>query len=164
VKRLPVLPLVITVVVLVLDQLTKWWVTSHIPLDAFVYPIPALSPVLGLTLVKNTGVAFGLFQNGNALFAALNTVVIVVMAVYYRTLPPDRRIARFALNLLIAGALGNLLDRLRLGYVVDFVAVGSFARFNVADSAVSTGVTLLLVAWLLEHRRASSKVLIHEEH
>lgn len=164
-KRFPT-ELLLVPVVFALDQITKAWVIANIAPGEFVYPVPALSRVFGFTLVGNTGVAFGLFPEGGALFTALTAVVVVVMAAYVFRLPPERRIMRLALALLLAGACGNLFDRLRLGYVVDFVAVGSFARFNVADSSVSLGVASLLLSWLLELRRSSSQVpgAIHEGH
>ncbi len=148
------------VLILVLDQLSKWWVVRHIAPGEYVYPVPAIAPFFGFTFVQNTGAAFGLFQNANALLAVLAVIVVAVIVRTLRALPPDRLLVRVALTLLIAGAIGNLIDRVRLGYAIDFVAVGSFARFNVADSAVSTGVVLLLLAWLLEGRKNP----IHEEH
>jgi signal peptidase II len=148
------------VVILVLDQLSKWWVVQHIAPGETVYPIPALAPFFAITFVQNTGAAFGLFQNTNALLAVLAVIIVAVIVRTLRALPPDRLLARVALSLLIAGAIGNLIDRVRLGYAIDFVAVGSFARFNVADSAVTTGVALLLLIWLLER----PKNPIHDDH
>ena len=148
------------VAILVLDQLSKWWVVRHIAPGEYVYPIPAIAPFFGITFVQNTGAAFGLFQNANTLLAVLAVIIVAVIVRTMRALPPDRLLTRVALSLLIAGAIGNLIDRLRLGYAIDFVAVGSFARFNVADSAVSIGVALLLLTWLLEGRKNP----IHDDH
>ena len=148
--------LLLAATIIVLDQLSKWWIVSTISPGGYVYPIPVLAPFVGLTHVQNTGVAFGLFQNANTFFAPLSMVVIVVIVRFMRALPADRWLARLGLTLLLAGAIGNLIDRLRVGYVIDFVAVGSFARFNVADSAVSIGVAVLVLAWLLEHRQESA--------
>jgi signal peptidase II len=120
--------------------------------------VPALGNVLAVTHVQNTGIAFGLFKGANALIAALTALVVVFVARYLRALPTERLLLRFALSLLLAGAAGNLIDRLRLGYVTDFIAVGSFARFNVADSAVTVGMLLLAVDVLRGERRASSEI------
>jgi signal peptidase II len=149
------LALILALAIVSLDQFTKWLVTSNLQVDQFVYPIPALSGVLAINYVTNTGVAFGLFKDANTFFIVVMLIVIGVLLRYVWVMPPEARLAHGALGLLLSGAIGNLIDRLRVGYVIDFVAVGSFPRFNVADSAVSIGVTLLALAWWLEHRRGS---------
>jgi len=154
-KRLPTLPLLVAADV-ALDQITKWWVVSHVPVGHYWFPIPALAHFVAVEHVTNTGVVFGLFKDAGPLFALASTTIIIVMIGYLIRLPRDRRWVRLALGFLLAGAIGNLIDRLRLGYVVDFIAVGSFSRFNVADSAVTIGVALMLVAALLDGRRPSA--------
>ena len=148
------LALILAVAVVSLDQFTKWLVTSNLQVDQFVYPIPALSGALALNYVTNTGVAFGLFKDANTFFVVVMLIVIGLLLRYIWVMPQEERLARVALGLLFGGAIGNLIDRLRLGHVIDFVAVGAFPRFNVADSAVSIGVTLLALAWWLDHRRS----------
>ena len=154
-KRLPTLPLLVAAVV-ALDQITKWLVVSNLPVGHYWFPIPALAHFVAVEHVTNTGVVFGLFKDAGPLFALASTTIIIVMIGYLIRLPRDRRWVRLALGFLLAGAIGNLIDRLRLGYVVDFIAVGSFSRFNVADSAVTIGVALMLVAALLDGRRPSA--------
>jgi signal peptidase II len=139
-----------------LDQFTKWLVSSSLAIGESAYPIPALAPFVAITLVTNTGVAFGLFQNANTFFALVSMVVSSVVVRYLIGLPQERRLLRFALTLVLAGAIGNLIDRLRVGYVIDFVAIGDFAKFNVADSAISTGVVLLAIGLWLEGRPEAS--------
>jgi len=145
--RLPTLPLLVAAVV-ALDQVTKWLVVSYLPVGRPWFPIPALAPFLAVEHVTNTGVAFGLFKGANLLFAVVSAAIVAVMIAYLIRLPKERRWVRLALAFLLAGAIGNLVDRLRLGFVVDFIAVGSFSRFNVADSAVTVGVVLMLVSAL----------------
>ncbi|HLF27012.1 MAG TPA: signal peptidase II [Anaerolineae bacterium] len=153
-RRFSVVPLLIGGVV-VLDQLTKWLVLTNLAPGQYIYPIPALADLLAITHVTNTGIAFGLFKDANTFLAIIAIVVIVGLVRYVRAMPPERWLARLALALVLGGAIGNLIDRLRLGYVVDFVAVGAFARFNVSDSAISIGIVLLATAFLFDGRRAS---------
>lgn len=161
-KRIPLLPLLVLAVILS-DQITKLWVADNLAIGQYVFPVPSLANILAVTHVQNTGVAFGLFRDANALFAVLSVVVMFFIARYLRGLPRDRLLLRFALGLLLAGAGGNLIDRLRLGYVTDFIAVGSFARFNVADSALSIGLVLLAIGMLRENRQASSDLIRKEQ-
>ncbi|HEY6572723.1 MAG TPA: signal peptidase II [Candidatus Eisenbacteria bacterium] len=135
-------------VVVALDQLTKAAASSRLFLSE---PVPVFGDFLRLTLVRNTGAAFGLFPGSRLPFIIVSTLAIaVVLYLYtreaYRGLPQ-----RILLGCILGGAIGNLVDRIRLGWVVDFIDVGlGSARwpvFNVADSAVTVGVILL--AWLL---------------
>ena len=102
-------------------------------------------PVLALQYVENTGGAFGFFRGQTALLTVMALVVIGALVLYYRRVVDPSPWLVVSLGLLLGGALGNLVDRIRLGYVVDFVAVGPWPKFNVADSAITIGV--LLVAW-----------------
>lgn len=163
-KRFPLVPVLVTLI-LALDQLTKWLVTSQMAVGQSVYPIPALAPFVAITYVTNTGVSFGLFQNANALFAGVSIVVSVVVLRYLLSLPKERWLVRLALALVLAGAVGNLLDRLRLGFVVDFVAVGWLPKFNIADASIVVGVIVLALTMLLEGRQPPPQAdRIHEEH
>ncbi len=155
-KRFP-LVLIVIVVVLALDQITKAWVANNLAVGQYWYPIPALGELLAITHIHNTGLAFGLFQGAGDLFAIAIAVIAIVIARYLWTVRNQSLLLRVALALLLAGAVGNLIDRLRQGYVIDFVAVGSFARFNVADSAITIGVALLVIGTLVDHRRASAE-------
>ena len=144
-KRVPLVPL-LAIAVLVLDQFTKWLVASNLAVNQPVYPIPALSGIVGLTYVTNSGVAFGLFKEAGTFFIVIAVIVITVLVLYLRTLPKDQRLVRLALGLQLGGAFGNLFDRLRLGYVIDFVDFKFWPIFNLADSAIVVGVVLLAVA------------------
>lgn len=150
-KRLPLVAL-LAIVVLALDQLTKWLVANNLSLNEPVYPIPALSGLIGLTYVTNTGVAFGLFKEAGTFFIFIAVLVISVLVVYLRKLPKDQQLVRIALGLQLGGAFGNLVDRLRLGYVVDFIDFKFWPIFNIADSAIVIGVVLLMVAMWREGR------------
>jgi signal peptidase II len=135
-------------VVVVLDQLTKAWVTSFLgPRDS----VDVIGDLIRLVHSRNAGGLFGLFQ-GQALPFALVSLVVVGLIVLYHGRSGRNRYLSITLGLLLGGALGNLTDRLRLGYVVDFVdaGIGDFRwyTFNVADAAISFAILLLLAASL----------------
>jgi signal peptidase II len=143
--------LVLVCVIVAFDQLTKAWVTSSLGLGQ---SVPMISGFLHLTLVRNTGMAFGLLSGADIPFkAALVTILSVAAmgAVSYYALrsPQDEKLTRIGLTFILGGALGNIIDRIRLGYVVDFVDVfyrdTHWPAFNVADACICIGVGLLLV-------------------
>lgn len=145
------------VVVLALDQLTKAWVVANLPLYTPTNLVESLAPILSLTFVKNTGVAFGLFPQLGAFFTVLQAIVILGILYYQRTLPPDELWLHVSLGLVVGGALGNLVDRLTRGYVVDFFDVNlwplhTWPVFNIADSAIVMGVMILLIDSFVEQQ------------
>jgi signal peptidase II len=118
-------------------------------------PVALVRSVVSLTYTTNTGAAFGLFPDHGALFVGIAFVVIAAILVYYRQLPAGYFLVRLALGLQLGGALGNLVDRLRQGYVVDFFdfnfwPMQDWALFNVADSAIVVGTCLLALVMLRE--------------
>jgi signal peptidase II len=137
--------------VVVLDQLTKWLVVRSLDLHEY---RPLVDGLLSLSHVRNRGAAFGILSDADlpyqaVLFSALSFVALLAIAVYAYRLPSEARLPRTALTLVLGGAVGNLIDRVRLGYVVDFVHVYwrqyQWPDFNVADSAISIGVALLIL-------------------
>ncbi len=148
-RSLPYLALIAAVVVL--DQLTKALVVRSIGLHDYV---PLVDGLLSLSHVRNHGAAFGLLSDWNLpyqslLLSALSLAALAAIATYFVRLPPAARLPRLALALVLGGAVGNVVDRLRLGYVVDFVHVYwreyQWPDFNVADSAITVGVALLVI-------------------
>lgn len=134
--------------ILAADQLTKAWLTSFLAPGESVRVVDDL---LRLIHGQNAGGLFGLFQ-GQALPFALVSLVVVGLIVGYHARSGRNAYLTVTLGLLLGGALGNLLDRLRLGYVVDFVDAGigsvRWYTFNVADAAISMAIVLLLAASL----------------
>jgi signal peptidase II len=148
VTRLGTYAYILAAAVVILDQLSKWWVLNGLHLDER-GQIPVLS-FFRLTMVMNQGVSFGLLRADSAtgrwlLVGAAGVVVAGLIAWARRA---DRPLFATALGLVIGGALGNnLIDRARIGYVVDFLDFSGLMFpwvFNVADSAISVGVALLL--------------------
>ncbi|MBK5968638.1 signal peptidase II [Thiorhodovibrio winogradskyi] len=142
----------LTATVILLDQLTKWLAERLLPLHE---PV-ALMPMLNLTLMHNEGAAFSLLADAGGwqrwLFAAFALLVTIVLVVWLLRLDARERMTAAALALLIGGAVGNLIDRLRTGRVVDFIDVyygdWHWPAFNIADSAITIGVALLLIETL----------------
>ena len=134
--------------VLVADQLTKSWITANVTLDR---PIRVLDDYVRLVISHNTGGLFGMFPNLAPLLA-LASLGVIGLIVWYHGRSGRSLVLTTALGLLLGGALGNLFDRLRLGYVLDFVdaGVGDFRwyTFNVADAAISTALLLLVLVAL----------------
>mgnify|MGYP003382489074 CR=1 FL=1 len=128
---------------LITDQVTKSLILDRIGPDTPRRSIAVVGELLQLTFVRNTGSAFGMFQGNSQIltFAALGAMIVLV-AVFARNARHDPWFA-LAIGLQLGGAFGNLADRLRHGYVVDFIDVPRFPTFNVADIAITCGVTLM---------------------
>ena len=137
--------------VLLLDQGTKALVRHFLPFGQVWAPWP--TPWLEWVRIvhwRNSGAAFGLYQGANDVLAWLAVAVVIVVAWHFRQAALDARCLRWGLALQVGGALGNLWDRLYRGSVTDFVAVGQFPVFNLADIAITLGVACLLLATLRE--------------
>ena len=144
--KLRVLLLLVAIVV-PLDQATKWWVETNIaPWE----PWPLIEGFFQITHARNPGAALGLWQDLPIwVFIALTFVALGLITSFYRRLEPTDRLSAVSLGLILAGALGNLIDRVFRGEVIDFLqfdlGLFVFPDFNVADSAIVIGVGLLLI-------------------
>jgi signal peptidase II len=144
--------------VVLLDQATKALVAANLlPYESWA-PIKSLDHLFNITYVTNTGTAFGLFKDKGTFFLLVAVIVTGGIIYYYRHLEPeeDSWLARLAFGLMLGGAIGNLVDRVRVGHVIDFIHVSFWAVFNVADSCIVCGV-LLIAAVLLWNERKDSK-------
>ncbi len=150
------LPLfLLSTLVILLDQWTKSLVRNFLPIGGDWVPFPAL-PFFRIVHWYNSGAAFGLFQNGGLFFTIVAIFVAMLIIYYYPRLTGNDWLLRLALGLQLGGAIGNLIDRLQMGMVTDFIAVGSFPVFNLADSSITIGTGLLLLgSWLYERRQKS---------
>ncbi len=144
--------------IVALDQWTKWLVRTNLPFQGTWLPdwLSWLSPYARVVNWSNSGAAFGSFQNGNTVFTILAILVIIAILYYYPRVDAADWTLRLAMGLQLGGAAGNLVDRLILHKVTDFISIGTFPVFNVADSSISVGVAVLLLGvWLKE--RAEKK-------
>lgn len=132
--------------VFVFDQLSKYWVSTNLKVGEAWMPISALEPFVVVRHVRNSGAAFGMFPAAGPLFLVIAVVVVLgIMGYYYQRAATAPLWVRISLGLMLGGALGNMIDRIRFGSVVDFIDLGWFPVFNVADSSIVVGVTMLAI-------------------
>jgi signal peptidase II len=155
----------ITAVIVVLDQLTKLWVLNSMEL----YETITVLPVFDLFHTFNTGAAWSFLADAGGwqrwAFSALAVGVSVALAIWLRKLAlAHHHLLVGGLTLILGGAIGNVIDRIRLGHVVDFVLLhwgdARFPAFNVADMAISVGAALVILDSVLEHRREKRAALL----
>lgn len=139
-------------VVITLDQVTKWIVRANLSFGASWTPIETI-PFFRFVHWENTGAAFGMFQGGGLVFGILAAIVSVIIVIYFPQIPEEQVLMRIAIAMQMGGAIGNLIDRIKFGPVTDFIAVGAFPVFNIADASITVGVAVLLLSlWSLERK------------
>ena len=147
-----------------LDQWTKSIVRKNLAFNDSWMPWEWLRPYARIVHWRNTGAAFGFAQGWGTVFAALAVIVVLLILFYFPQIPKDDFYLKLALTLQFAGATGNLIDRLMLGHVTDFISIGRFPVFNVADSCITIGAgALLLGIWLEERKTPSPEAQIQNE-
>ncbi|HSO13674.1 MAG TPA: signal peptidase II [Anaerolineales bacterium] len=143
----------IAIVIVVLDQWTKGLVRANIPLGGTWLPESWewLSPYARIVHWYNTGAAFGMFKEGSMVFTVLAFIVIGLILYYYPHVEKADWSLRIAMSMQLGGATGNLIDRLTIGHVTDFISVGTFPVFNVADASITVGAAVLFLGiWMME--------------
>ncbi len=150
--------------IVAVDQWTKWLVRTNLPFEGTWLPswLDWLSPYARIVHWSNSGAAFGTFQNGNTVFSLLAILVIAAILYYYPRVDPGDWTLRLAMALQLGGAAGNLVDRLVLQRVTDFIAVGNVPVFNVADASISVGVVVLLLGVWWHERHEKRPEVAHE--
>lgn len=140
------------------DQWSKFLIRSRLAPGGQWTPWEWLAPFARLVHSDNTGAAFGLFEDGALFFTVLALVVSAAIVLYFPRVPTSERALRFALAMQLGGAVGNLIDRLlQDGRVTDFVSLGRFPVFNVADASISIGVAVLLLSTFFGSRREQAE-------
>ncbi len=150
----------VAALVLALDQLTKAWVSASLPEGGWWSPLPGLWRIFRITHITNSGAAFGIFPNQGNFFILIAVIVVLAIVLYHRHLPVGGWWIRLSLGLQLGGAFGNLFDRVRLGYVVDFIDIGFWPIFNLSDTAIVTGVAILAYCLWREDYVASGPTLV----
>lgn len=143
------------------DQLVKIYVHANFGLGE---SVPVIPDIFSITYVRNIGAAFGIFRDMSPVFRqifflSMPPVAMIIIIFMLKSVPNDDRWQVFALSLIFGGAIGNYIDRLRYGYVIDFLdfhwkEVWSYPAFNIADSAIVCGVGLLLIMMTIRDRAA----------
>ena len=138
---------------------------THLPFQGTWLPswLDWLSPYARIVHWSNSGAAFGTFQSGNSVFTVLAIIVIAAILFYYPRVEANDWTLRLAMGLQLGGAAGNLVDRLIMGHVTDFISVGSFPVFNVADASISIGVVVLLLGVWVRERAEKHQAMIKEQ-
>lgn len=144
----------IAILVIAADQLSKIWIRANIPLGQSLFE----AGFFQLLHLRNSGAAFGLFPGYSSTFIFIASVAVVLFLVYvfviYRNFPSfDNMPNRVAIGLMLGGTSGNLIDRLRFGYVTDFIDLGFWPAFNIADSSVTIGAILFAYSVLFISKR-----------
>lgn len=139
--------LLIAITVLLLDRITKTMVVQNLALYSSWEPLPTLGRIFRITYILNSGAAFGLFQQGGNIFMIVALLVAAAIVYYVVTYPFLPGMLQLCLGLQLGGALGNMWDRMLQGAVVDFIDIGFWPIFNIADSSIVCGV-ILLAFWL----------------
>ena len=136
--------IVFSVLIVVIDQVSKYLTVANIALGE---AVPAIPGLFQLTYLKNTGMAFSLLEGGRWFFLVMTAVAFVLMFVAVKKKWINHPVGLWALASIAGGAVGNLIDRVRLGYVIDMIEVTfvDFAVFNIADSFVVIGAILLVI-------------------
>ncbi|MGB2705373.1 MAG: signal peptidase II [Candidatus Omnitrophota bacterium] len=133
---------VVAVLALLLDQASKFLVSRSLKLNE---SLAVIKNTFHITLVHNTGAAFGSFKEQTLFFIIIASLAVAAIVIYIRKTRKAFFLRDAALALILGGALGNLTDRLRLGYVIDFLDFRIWPVFNVADSAVTIGAIMLVI-------------------
>jgi signal peptidase II len=141
-------------IIVAFDQWTKYLVRTRIPFGGSWSPWPWLEPYVRIVHWQNTGAAFGMLQGFGMVFTVLAIIVAIAILYYFPRVPRNEWALRLAMVMQMGGAVGNLIDRLTQGTVTDFVSVGTFAVFNVADASISVGTAILILAvWISERKQ-----------
>jgi signal peptidase II len=160
-KRKYLILLIVFVILLMLDQASKLLIEHTVPLHQAIEVIPGFFAIVH---VQNRGAAFGLLaglSGASTLFVVISLIAIVLICAYFRWIKEEEVLTPFCLALVLTGAVGNLIDRFRLGSVVDFLDVHyqgwHWPAFNVADSCITIGVLLLALKILWGEKKETAK-------
>lgn len=154
----------IILTVVLLDQLTKNWIVDWIGPGRRTSRVEMLGSFFAFEYLENRGAAFGMFQQGTTVFALISVVVIIIGTVMMIRFAREDMLLAASVALVMGGAIGNAIDRFTRGFVVDFIAVGRFWKFNVADSAVTIGVIMtFLLLWRSDNARQSEESTQEQE-
>lgn len=148
------MPILILAAVVIIDQYSKHYIQTHM-LPGI--SLPVIDNIFHITYVLNPGAAFGILENQQAFFVIIALLMLCLSAYFFSRIPQSFRLMRLGISLLAGGAVGNVIDRVQTGYVVDFFDLRIWPVFNVADIAIVTGVgcviyTLVFMSFSLENQ------------
>lgn len=158
-----ILLILVASIIVAFDQWTKYLVRTQIPFGGSWTPWSWLEPFARIVHWQNTGAAFGMLQNFGLVFTILAFIVSIAILYYFPRVPSNEWALRLAMMMQLGGAVGNLIDRLTIGTVTDFISVGTFAVFNVADASISVGTAILILAVWISERKQKKLATINQE-
>ncbi|MDD3655150.1 MAG: signal peptidase II [Atribacterota bacterium] len=133
--------------VIIADQASKIWISSNLELGE---SIPIINKIFHFTYIQNPGSAFGLLRFSNTTFIVIGLLIILLGIIFLSKIARHSRLIFFSFILILGGSLGNLIDRLRIGSVIDFLDFRIWPIFNVADSAINIGFFFLIIHFLFQ--------------
>lgn len=156
--------IIVAIIIISLDQYTKNIIRENFELWTDVWaPWDWMLPYARIVHVPNTGVAFGMFQGSGNIFSIVNLIVVLIIIFYYPRVPESDWSLRLAMSLQLSGAIGNVIDRFTVGHVTDFISVGTFPVFNIADASITCGVIVLIIGvWVSEVEEKKKKLQAQE--
>lgn len=149
--------------IIVLDQISKWIIWNRYGPAGDAIESEILGGLLRFHFVRNTGAAFGLFQGQTGILTVAIFVAIGFLVAFFIKNARESALIALALSLLVGGAVGNLIDRVRYGYVIDWIKLPSWPTFNVADSAITVGVILLFVTIIIRDMQEGAREVRERE-
>lgn len=145
----------IFITILAMDMATKYWAYNHL---REVGSIPVIENIFHFTYVENRGAAFGILQDQRWVFILVTIVTLLFILWYLQQMDPEIKMLRIGLNLIFVGAVGNLIDRIYLGFVIDFIDFRIWPVWNVADMAIVVG-TIITIGIIIFYEKAIEKGL-----
>ncbi len=134
---------IVASILIIIDQYSKYLIIKKL---GYGQSLPIIPNIFHLTPISNTGIAFGLFKGNNTILIFSSILVILTLAIFWKRIVPNRLfLGRMAIGLIIGGAVGNLIDRIRFRHVVDFLDFRIWPVFNFADSGITIGTVLLFI-------------------
>jgi signal peptidase II len=143
--------------IILLDQITKYAIRAQYGIWSVGGPWSVLGVDVFLVHMPNTGMMLGLFQGAGSIITVIGLAIIGILVYYFPKISRQNGLARWGIALLLGGILGNLIDRVFLGYITDFVRIDPLPVFNIADIAVYTGVILIAISVLFDSKRKESQ-------
>jgi signal peptidase II len=142
--------------IIVFDQITKWLIWNTYGPDGDSLEAEYFGGLLRFHFVRNTGSAFGMFQGQTGVLTAATFLAIGLLVLFFIRNARESALVALALSMLVGGAVGNLIDRIRLGYVIDWIKLPNWPTFNVADSSITIGVVVLFIAIIIGDMQESA--------
>lgn len=148
---------IISTILIGSDQYTKHIIRTNLEFGQIWMPWQWLEPYARIIHINNTGAAFGLFKGANTVFMILAVIVAGAILYYFPSISKKDWLIRVALSMQFAGAIGNLIDRIIFGHVTDFISIGTFPVWNIADASITVGVAILLIGMWVQEKREKKK-------